>query len=203
MDGPAATRSPPPDEKADEAALLAEIDALRAELERVRESEAMYKASAKISGRLVWRADADGTLRAITPLFESMTGFDPKHGWLDVVHPDDRAEAQARWEQSVHTGEPYSVEFRSLMADGSTRAEADWIEVSVADTGSGIAPEHLDSLFSQFMTTKTGGMGIGLPISRTIVELHGGQIWAENRPEGGALFRFTLPKAQSRKQKPK
>ena len=121
MDGPAATRSPPLDEKADEAALLAEIDALRAELERVRESEAMYKASARIGGRLVWRADADGTLLAITPLFESMTGLDPKHGWLDVVHPDDRAEAQARWEQSVRTGEPYSVEFRSLMADGSTR----------------------------------------------------------------------------------
>ena len=46
------------------------------------------------------------------------------------------------------------------------------------------------------MTTKSGGMGIGLPISRTIIELHGGMIWAENRPQGGALFRFTLPKGK-------
>ena len=69
------------------------------------------------------------------------------------------------------------------------------VEISVADTGPGIASEHKDSLFSQFMTTKSGGMGIGLPISRTIVELHGGTVWAENRPEGGAVFRFTLPRA--------
>ena len=78
----------------------------------------------------------------------------------------------------------------------STRAAAgEMVEIEVADTGAGISPEHLDSLFSQFMTTKSGGMGIGLPISRTIVEAHGGTIVAENRPEGGASFRFTLPRA--------
>jgi two-component system sensor kinase FixL len=83
----------------------------------------------------------------------------------------------------------------------ATRADGSQIEISVADTGPGIAPEHLESLFSRFMTTKSGGMGIGLPISRTIVELHGGKIWTENRPEGGALFRFTLPKATPPKRK--
>ena len=51
------------------------------------------------------------------------------------------------------------------------------------------------------MTTKSGGMGMGLPISRTIVELHGGEIWGENRPGGGAVFRFTLPKPARRTQK--
>ena len=74
------------------------------------------------------------------------------------------------------------------------------VEIAVADTGAGIAAEHLDSLFSEFMTTKSGGMGIGLPISRTIVEAHGGKIWAENRPEGGAVFRFTLPRGAARKR---
>jgi two-component system, LuxR family, sensor kinase FixL len=83
----------------------------------------------------------------------------------------------------------------------SSRLAGDRIEICVADTGPGIAPEHLDTLFSQFMTTKSGGMGIGLPISRTIVEAHGGQIWAENRPEGGAMFRFTLPKARPPRQR--
>ena len=83
----------------------------------------------------------------------------------------------------------------------SSRRVGRMVEISVADTGPGIAPEHKDSLFSQFMTTKSGGMGIGLPISRTIVELHGGTIWAENRPGGGAVFRFTLPKASPRKSR--
>ena len=67
------------------------------------------------------------------------------------------------------------------------------VEVSVADTGTGLAEDVADALFSPFRTTKSEGMGIGLSISRTIIEAHGGKIWAENRPEGGAIFRFTLP----------
>jgi two-component system sensor kinase FixL len=55
----------------------------------------------------------------------------------------------------------------------------------------------MDSLFSEFMTTKSEGMGLGLPISRTIVEAQGGAIRAQNRPEGGAAFIFTLPKART------
>ena len=79
----------------------------------------------------------------------------------------------------------------------STRpAGRDMIEIAIADSGTGLGAADPDSLFSQFMTTKSGGMGIGLPISRTIVEAHGGKIWGENRPEGGAVFRFTLPRGR-------
>ena len=65
-------------------------------------------------------------------------------------------------------------------------------EIRVADTGPGISPEIADQLFQPFVTTKRTGMGVGLSISRTIVEAHGGQIKAEPNPEGGATFRFTL-----------
>jgi two-component system sensor kinase FixL len=75
--------------------------------------------------------------------------------------------------------------------------EEGWSEVSVADTGPGIAPEVLERLFQPFMTTKPQGMGVGLSISRSIIEAHGGRIWAEANPGGGALFRFTLPPAES------
>jgi two-component system sensor kinase FixL len=71
-------------------------------------------------------------------------------------------------------------------------AEDDMIAVSVADTGSGIAPEMATQLFQPFITTKRNGMGVGLSISRTIVEGHGGQIGPEPNPVGGTIFRFTL-----------
>jgi len=67
------------------------------------------------------------------------------------------------------------------------------VEVAVQDSGPGVPPDRLPRLFDSFFTTKTHGMGLGLSIVRSIVEAHGGRIWAENNPSGGACFRFTLP----------
>jgi len=67
------------------------------------------------------------------------------------------------------------------------------VEFSVSDSGSGIPPAKLDRLFEPFYTTKPNGLGLGLPISRAIIEAHRGRIWAENNSDGGATFRFTLP----------
>jgi two-component system sensor kinase FixL len=67
------------------------------------------------------------------------------------------------------------------------------VEISVADTGGGIAPEIADQLFQPFVTTKSHGMGVGLSISRTIIESHGGSITQRPNPRGGTIFTFTLP----------
>jgi len=65
--------------------------------------------------------------------------------------------------------------------------------VTVDDNGPGIAPNQLEQIFDSFFTTKATGMGMGLPICRSIVEAHGGAIEAQNRPEAGARFVVTLP----------
>ena len=69
------------------------------------------------------------------------------------------------------------------------------VEVAIADTGPGIAEEIMSQLFRPFTTTKREGMGVGLSISRTIIDAHGGRIWAEPNPSGGTIFRFTLRSA--------
>lgn len=74
----------------------------------------------------------------------------------------------------------------------SALTEDNMLLVSVSDTGAGIAPEIASQLFQPFMTTKRHGMGVGLSISRTIIEAHGGQIWVEPNPGGGTVFRFTV-----------
>jgi two-component system sensor kinase FixL len=76
----------------------------------------------------------------------------------------------------------------------STAAVDGMALINVADTGPGIDAEIEAQLFQPFVTTKPHGMGVGLSISRTIVEAHGGRIWTEPNPGGGTIFRFTLPR---------
>jgi PAS domain S-box-containing protein len=75
------------------------------------------------------------------------------------------------------------------------REGRDLLAFSVADTGTGISAAQIDRVFDPFFTTKTTGIGMGLSISRSIVEAHGGRLWAENNAQCGATFRFTLPVA--------
>jgi signal transduction histidine kinase len=72
------------------------------------------------------------------------------------------------------------------------------LEVAVEDSGPGISVDNFPRLFEPFFTTKPAGMGMGLAISRSIIEALGGRIWAENRPCGGTCFRFTLPTCRKR-----
>jgi signal transduction histidine kinase len=95
---------------------------------------------------------------------------------------------------------------RHTPSDGSVlvkaRRRARELEVSVEDTGVGLSPEAQQRMFERFWrgdvsrTRASGGAGLGLAIARGFVEAQGGRIWAENRPEGGARFAFTLPIAE-------
>jgi C4-dicarboxylate-specific signal transduction histidine kinase len=67
------------------------------------------------------------------------------------------------------------------------------VEAVFADNGPGFSPETMDRLFEPFFTTKQHGIGLGLPISRSIVTAHRGEVWAENSAEGGAAFHVRLP----------
>jgi two-component system, LuxR family, sensor kinase FixL len=84
---------------------------------------------------------------------------------------------------------------RELVVSAGRQGD-DFVEVTVRDRGHGIAAASMAQLFESFFTTKTDGMGMGLSIARSMIDAHGGRIWAENAPDGGAAFRFTLAVAQ-------
>jgi signal transduction histidine kinase len=75
------------------------------------------------------------------------------------------------------------------------QTEANGLLVTVRDSGRGIDPEHLERVFEAFYTTKASGVGMGLAICQTIIEAHGGRLWADANKPRGAVFRFTLPGA--------
>jgi PAS domain S-box-containing protein len=93
-----------------------------------------------------------------------------------------------------------AVEAMSGVAEGSrellistAKAKSDEVLVAVRDSGSGLGPESLEHIFEAFYTTKPGGLGIGLSICRSIIDAHGGRLWASASVPQGAIFQFTLP----------
>ena len=79
------------------------------------------------------------------------------------------------------------------LAIKSEIADDDQLLISVSDTGIGLPPQHADQVFNAFFTTKLNGTGMGLRISRSIVESHGGRLWAADNSPHGASFSLTLP----------
>lgn len=76
---------------------------------------------------------------------------------------------------------------------GARLVEADGVLITVADTGSGVDADARERIFDPFFTTKASGMGLGLPICRSIIEAHGGRIWASPGSPHGTVFRLMLP----------
>jgi signal transduction histidine kinase len=90
-----------------------------------------------------------------------------------------------------------SVEERGRMLSIRTEQRgAAGILVAVHDSGPGVAPEHLQRVFEPFYTTKNSGLGMGLSICRSIIDAHGGRLWADADQPRGTVFQFTLPAAQ-------
>ncbi|MGD0632192.1 MAG: ATP-binding protein [Terracidiphilus sp.] len=111
----------------------------------------------------------------------------------------------AGWVRKAHETQAYSSDTRTrrvLVVEGtrelviqSQRAEHAQILASVSDTGPGFPPELAEQVFDPFFTTKPHGTGMGLRISRSIIESHGGRLWAAGSPGRGATFHFHLPAA--------
>jgi signal transduction histidine kinase len=80
---------------------------------------------------------------------------------------------------------------REILIRSAKEGEA--VVISVEDSGTGFTPEQMEQMFDPFFTTKPQGIGMGLSISRSIVQSHGGQLWASRRTPHGAKFEFTLP----------
>jgi signal transduction histidine kinase len=81
-----------------------------------------------------------------------------------------------------------------LISSGQSRTNG--VLVAVRDSGPGIDPEHIERVFDAFYTTKSSGVGMGLSICRSIIDAHGGRLWADANEPRGAAFRFTLPSPQ-------
>jgi C4-dicarboxylate-specific signal transduction histidine kinase len=85
------------------------------------------------------------------------------------------------------------VEGMRVLSIASQRAADEQVMLSVSDTGVGLPPQQVDQIFNAFFTTKVQGTGMGLRISRSIVESHGGRLWAADNSPRGASFHLTLP----------
>jgi signal transduction histidine kinase len=83
------------------------------------------------------------------------------------------------------------------LAIKSQRAENEHLLVSISDTGVGLPSQLADQIFNAFFTTKPHGTGMGLRISRSVIESHGGRLWAAGNSPRGASFYFTLPKVEA------
>jgi signal transduction histidine kinase len=90
-----------------------------------------------------------------------------------------------------------TTEIKNNDNDNTKLEQKEQVLVSIKDTGPGISPVIIQKLFSKFISTASSGTGLGLFVSRNIIKAHGGEIWAENNPDGeGATFSFRIPKIQ-------
>jgi C4-dicarboxylate-specific signal transduction histidine kinase len=190
-----------------------------AEQRRQGVEEALEKASDQIlrAGKIirhmrefVSRSEPDKTTLGLHALIRSaceLTHASAKQGGVEVILDlsagDDRILADdVQLKQVIVNLKRNAIEAmrgarRRQLTISTTLTEDGMIRTDIADTGVGLSEEQRADLFEPFRTTKARGLGVGLSLSRSIVQAHYGDIWAEPRPSGGMVFSFTLPLAQA------
>ena len=144
--------------------------------------------------KLIEEAGALGLTGAREQGVQLRFNLDPRH---DLVLVDRVQIQQVLVNLFRNALEAMAHSSRRELTVSNMPAADDMIEIVVSDTGSGFGEDVAKNLFQTFFTTKETGMGVGLSISRSIIEAHGGRMWAETNPAGGATFRFTLSAASS------
>jgi two-component system OmpR family sensor kinase/two-component system sensor histidine kinase BaeS len=160
------------------------------------------------AGRLHLNLQATNVVQVVRTTTESMSqGANHHEVSLTILIPDDLPVVQADPDRLAQVLHNLLVNaFRHTPSGGSVTVQAsvigDAVEIAVADTGEGIAPEDLPHIFDRFWQAdrsrarderRAGGAGLGLSIAKSLVEAHGGRIWAESTPGEGVTFLFTLP----------
>jgi PAS domain S-box-containing protein len=162
------------------------IDQMRAQLRR-RGLERVELDLAQLVSEVLVLVQADAASRKVRLAVEVPTALPPVRG--DRVHLQQVLLNLILNGMDAMTEVP--AEERRLVVR-ARQADARAVEVAIADSGRGVSAAKLERLFEPFVTTKPDGLGLGLPISASIIEAHGGRIWAENGP-AGATFYFTVP----------
>lgn len=144
----------------------------------------------EILADIVDDACALGMVGAATPMIDIERAIDPTTGPVLV----DRVQIQQVLINLMRNAVEAIPAERGGVIRVTARTQGDFAQVTVTDSGAGLAPGIIANMFGAFASTKRDGMGLGLSICRTIIEAHGGRIWAESRPIGTA-FHFTVPRA--------
>jgi len=178
---------------ASEAIERAAEQALRAGqiIRRLREFVARGESERHIEalGKLVEEAGALALVGAKETGVRTTFAFDPR---VDHVLADRIQVQQVLLNLMRNAMEAMQESPRRELTISTHKIDDETVRIDVADTGSGIAPGVAGQLFQPFITTKRQGMGVGLSISRTIVEAHGGRLWVDPNPGGGTVFHLTL-----------
>jgi len=176
--------------------------------ELITKADAQFTRAADIIKRIrgfAAKAEPSESAEAVAPLISEaaeLARMDPRHKGIDVILDIeenlprvliDKVQIMQVLLNLLRNAFEAMSKREARRVNVTAHRAGNMVEISVADTGPGLAPEVAEKLFQPFVTTKESGMGVGLSICRTLVESQGGRLWHQEALSGGADFRFTLP----------